>query len=100
MRQLLLGAAFALLTTVTALHAQDGPLLSGQRLFELLSKVDQVIMMLPGYEYTYNAEWLRGMKLDDPNTISFTRGKVVHYYDLRHIKMVQDEGGYIRVRAQ
>ncbi|MBP6390061.1 MAG: hypothetical protein KA175_17535 [Flavobacteriales bacterium] len=100
MRQILLGAAFALLTTLPALYAQDGPMLSGQRLLELFGKVDQVIMIVPGFEYTYNGEWLRGMKLEDPNTISFTRGKVVHYYDLRHITMVQDEGGYIRVRAQ
>ena len=100
MRQLLLGAAFALLTTLPTACAQEGPLLSGQRLVELFTKVNEVVFIVPGFEYNYNGEWLRGMKLEDNNTISFTRGKVVHYYDLRKIVLVQAEGAYIRVRAQ
>ena len=62
--------------------------------------MNEVVFIVPGFEYNYNGEWLRGMKLEDNNTISFTRGKVVHYYDLRKILLVQDEGAYIRVRAQ
>ncbi|MBK8341193.1 MAG: hypothetical protein IPK99_14885 [Flavobacteriales bacterium] len=100
MRHFLLAAAFALLTALPSLYAQEGPMLSGQRLVELFTKVNEVVFIVPGFEYNYNGEWLRGMKLEDNNTISFTRGKVVHYYDLRKIVLVQDEGAYIRVRAQ
>jgi hypothetical protein len=37
------------------------------------------------------------MKLEDDNTLSFTRGRVKHTFDLRKVTFIQDEGRFIKV---
>lgn len=37
------------------------------------------------------------MKLEDANTVSYTRKRVQHSYDLRKVAMIQDEGRYIKL---
>jgi len=97
MKKVLCSLAFGLLMFTSTLSAQNGPMYGGEGLVDILKKVNEVQVNMQGYEYTYNGEWLQTMKLEDGNTVSFTRGRVKHSYDLRKVAMIQDEGRYIKL---
>lgn len=98
MKRLLVPAMALMLWGTMDVSAQSGPILgSGQKVYELLSRTNEVVIHMPGYEYQYVGDWLGGMKLEDDNTISFTRGRVKHTFDLRKVAFIQDEGRFIKV---
>lgn len=98
MKTLRMAAMALMLLGASAAHAQNGPILgSGQKVYELLSRTNEVVIHMPGYEYQYVGDWLGGMKLEDDNTLSFTRGRVKHTFDLRKVTFIQDEGRFIKV---
>lgn len=98
MKKILIPALALMLIGSSGLIAQNSPLLgSGQKVYELLSRTNEVVVHMPGFEYQYVGDWLGGMKLEDENTISFTRGRVKHTFDLRKVALIQDEGRFIKV---
>lgn len=96
MRNKILASALFVGLSVASM-AQDAPMYGGEKLYETLSKVTEVVVKMPGFEYQYVGEWLNMMKLEDPNTISFSRGRVKHSFDLRRIIFIQDEGRFIKI---
>lgn len=97
MKRFLLIIAIGLGLSLTLVSAQNGPMYGGEAIVEMLKGVNEVQVLINGFEYTYNADWLSGVKLEDANTVSFSRGRVRHSYDMRKITMIQDEGRYIKV---
>lgn len=96
MRKILLASTLFVALTLTAM-AQNAPIYGSEKLYETLTKVTEVVVKMPGFEYQYVGEWLNMMKLEDANTISFSRGRVKHSFDLRRIVFIQDEGRYVKL---
>ena len=97
MKRILFVTIFSLTLWASTAFAQSEPMYTGVGIVDMLKKVNEVVVIMTGYEYTYNGEWLQTMKLEDSNTVSFTRGRVKHSFDLRKIAMIQDEGRYIKL---
>ena len=97
MKRFFLLALLSLILGTSTAFAQGEPMYTGSGVVDMLKNVNEVVVVMTGYEHSYTAEWLQTMKLEDPNTVSFTRGRVKHSFDLRKIAMIQDEGRYIKL---
>ncbi len=97
MKKVLLTSAFTVALGVSSLFAQNSPLYSGKTLFDKFSTNSEVIVNAPGYEYKYSGDWLRFMKLENDNVISFSRGRVTHHFDMRRVVSIQEEGNFVKV---
>lgn len=97
MKKFLLTSVFTLGLGIFSLFAQNSPLHSGKVLFDKFAANNEVIVNITGFEYKYSGDWLRFMKLENENVISFSRGRVTHQYDLRKIVLLQEEGNYVKV---
>jgi len=97
MKKLLLTSIFTLALGVSTLLAQNSPIYPGKVLFDKFAANSEVIVNITGFEYKYAGDWLRFMKLENDNVISFSRGRVTHQYDIRKIVLLQEEGNFIKV---
>jgi hypothetical protein len=97
MKRFFLLALLSLTLGTSTAFAQGEPMYTGAGVVDMLKNVNEVVVVMTGYEHSYTAEWLQTMKLEDSNTVSFTRGRVKHSFDLRKIAMIQDEGRYIKL---
>lgn len=97
MKKALLTSAFTIVLGVSALFAQNSPMYSGKTLFDKFAANSEVIIDMPGFNYKYSGDWLRFMKLENDNVISFSRGRVTHHFDMRRVASIQEEGAYIKV---
>ena len=77
-------------------QAQDA-LYSKAEFEKILQGYDEVIVVMPGYDRTYNGVWLNSMEIVGENTLTFARGRVVHSFDLRTCMFVQEEGRYVKL---
>ncbi len=97
MKKAILTTVFSILLGVSGLMAQNSPLYSGKDLFDKFTGTSEVIMDVQGFSYKYSGDWLRFMKLENDNAISFSRGRVTHHYDLRRVVLLQEEGSFVKV---
>lgn len=58
MKKVLFSLVFGLLFLTSTLQAQQVPMYGGEAFVDLLKKVNEVQINMPGYEYTYNGEWI------------------------------------------
>jgi hypothetical protein len=93
----ILSAFFVMLLSTGSLMAQNSPLCSGKDIFDKFTATSEVIMDVQGFTYKYSGDWLRFMKLENDNAISFSRGRVTHHYDLRRVVLLQEEGNFVKV---
>lgn len=96
MKKVILTTILALFLGISSLLAQNTPIYSGKDIFDKFSATSQVTMEVQGFTYKYSGDWLRFMKLENDNTISFSRGRVTHHYDLRRMVLIQEEVNFIR----
>ncbi|MCF8258251.1 MAG: hypothetical protein K9J06_11895 [Flavobacteriales bacterium] len=97
MKKLLLTSVLALTLGVVAAFAQNSPIYTSKVLFDKFAANSEVIININGYEYKYAGDWLRFMKIENDNVISFSRGRVAHHYDIRKIVLIQEEGNFLKV---
>jgi hypothetical protein len=97
MKKLLFTSLIALFFCISTSIAQNAPIYSGKVIFDKFAANSEVIMDIPGFTYKYSGDWLRFMKLENDNVISFSRGRVTHHYDIRKIVVLQEEGTFIKV---
>lgn len=76
--------------------AQD-MMYSKEEFLNKLTVVKEVQVNLQGYDYNYAGTWLQTMTIENEHTLTFTRGRVVHSYDLSKLTFLQEEGGYVRL---
>jgi hypothetical protein len=80
----------------TDVQAQDA-LYSKAEFEKILQGYDEIIVVMPGYDRTYDGVWLNSMQIVGDNTLTFSRGRVVHSFDLRTCMFVQEEGRYVKL---
>jgi hypothetical protein len=97
MRKLLLATFLTVTLGASTILAQNSPLYSGKVLFDKFAANSEVIIEMTGFNYKYAGDWLRFMKLENDNVISFSRGRVTHHYDIRRITSIHEEGAFIKV---
>lgn len=97
MKKILLTTIVAFIVGVSSISAQNSPLYSGKVLFDKFAANSEVIIEMTGFNYKYAGDWLRFMKLENDNVISFSRGRVTHHYDIRRITSIHEEGAFIKV---
>jgi hypothetical protein len=97
MKKLLFTSVIALFMGIASTFAQSSPIFTGKVLFDKFAANSEVIMDIPGFTYKYSGDWLRFMKLENDNVISFSRGRVTHHYDIRKIVLLEEEGNYVKV---
>lgn len=90
-----LGLILSLSSTFQA-SAQDA-LYEKDDMQRILESYTTVIVNMPGWEYKYTGNWLPSLTIEGDNTLTFTRGKVTHSYDLSKAVFVQEEGNYVKV---
>ncbi len=95
-RSLFLFLVSAMISSAAAI-AQNSPLYSGKELYDRFAATNQVEVDVQGFNYKYSGDWLRFMKLENDNTISFSRGSVTHSFDLRRVVLLQEERSFIKV---
>ena len=96
MKYLFAFALAGLMTISFNSQAQDA-LYSKAEFEKILQGYDEVIVVMPGYDRTYNGVWLNSMEIVGENTLTFARGRVVHSFDLRTCMFVQEEGRYVKL---
>lgn len=62
----------------------------------ILETYQEVIVHKQGWEYKYTGNWLSTMELKGDYTLTFSRGRVVHSYDLSRTTFIQEEGNYVK----
>lgn len=89
--------ALAVLMSVSfSTQAQDA-LYSKADFEKILLTYNEVIVIIPGFDYKYSGNWLSSMQIVGDHTLTFARGRVVHSYDLSKVVMVQEEGNYVKL---
>ena len=63
MKRILFVTIFSLTLWASTAFAQSEPMYTGVGIVDMLKKVNEVVVIMTGYEYTYNGEWLQTMKL-------------------------------------
>jgi hypothetical protein len=64
---------------------------------KILQTYSEVVVVIPGFDYKYVGNWLSTMEIVGDHTLVFSRGRVVHSYDLSKVVMVQEEGNYVKL---
>lgn len=77
-------------------NAQDA-MYEKDDLKRILETYNEVIVNMQGWEYKYTGNWISTMTLEGDHTVTFTRGKVTHSYDLSKAVFIQEEGNYVKV---
>jgi hypothetical protein len=77
-------------------HAQDA-LYSKSQFEKILQQYDEIVVVMPGYDRSYDGVWLNTMEIVGDYTLTFSRGRVVHSFDLRTCMFVQEEGRYVKL---
>jgi hypothetical protein len=77
-------------------QAQDA-LYSKAEFEKILKGYDEIVVVMPGYDRTYDGVWLSSMEIVGESTLTFARGRVVHSFDLRSCMFVQEEGRYVKL---
>jgi len=86
----------ALLSNPFDIFAQEALYLKADFL-KILETYDEVVVNMPGWEYKYTGNWKSAMAIERDRTLTFTRGKTVHSYDLGKVMFVQEEGTYVKL---
>lgn len=63
----------------------------------ILQTYNEIVVIVPGFDYKYSGNWLNSMQIVGDHTLTFARGRVVHSYDLSKVVMVQEEGNYVKL---
>jgi hypothetical protein len=63
----------------------------------ILETYNEVVINMPGWEYKYSGNWISTMQIEGDYTVTFTRGKVTHSYDMSKAVFIQEEGSYVKV---
>ena len=92
---LTLGLIFVLSNPFDA-SAQDA-LYSKAEFETILQTYNEIVVVIPGFDYKYSGNWLSSMQIVGDHTLTFARGRVVHSYDLSKVVMVQEEGNYVKL---
>jgi hypothetical protein len=77
-------------------QAQDA-LYSKADFERILQAYDEVLIEMPGFNYKYSGNWLSTMQIVGDHALTFSRGRVVHSYDLSKVMFVQEEGRYVKL---
>lgn len=77
-------------------NAQDA-LYSKADFEKILQTYNEVVVVVPGFDYKYTGNWMSTMDIIGDHTLVFSRGRVVHSYDLSKVVMVQEEGTYVKL---
>ena len=64
---------------------------------KILQTYNEVIVVIPGFDYKYSGNWLNSMEIVGDHTLVFSRGRVVHSFDLSKVAFVQEEGNYVKL---
>lgn len=80
----------------TNVIAQDA-MYSKQVYMEKLESVNEVMITMAGWDYKYSGNWMNSMSIENGHTLTFSRGKVTHSYDLRKVTFLQEEGKYVKL---
>lgn len=64
---------------------------------KILKGYDEVVVVMPGYDRGYSGVWLNTMEIVGESTLTFSKGRVVHSFDLRTCMFVQEEGRYVKL---
>lgn len=97
MRNIIITTVISVLFCIASVSAQNSPLLKGKDMYDRFAATGQVEVDVQGFNYKYSGDWLRFMKLENENTISFSRGNVTHSFDLRRVVLLQEERNFIKV---
>jgi hypothetical protein len=97
MRNIIIATVISLLSCIGSVSGQNAPLLKGKDLYDRFAATSLVEVDVQGFNYKYSGDWLRFMKLENENTISFSRGSVTHSFDLRRVVLLQEERSFIKV---
>lgn len=90
-----LALIFALAAPFTS-FAQDA-MYSKSEFEKILQTYNEVVVDMPGWNYKYSGNWLGTMQIVEDATLTFSRGRVVHSYDLKKVAFVQEEGNYVKL---
>ena len=63
----------------------------------ILETYSEIVVNMPGWEYKYTGNWVNTMTIEGDHTLTFSRGKVMHSYDLSKAVFIQEEGNYVKV---
>lgn len=63
----------------------------------ILETYNEIVVNMPGWEYKYVGNWVATMTIEGDHTLTFTRGKVTHSYDLSKAVFIQEEGSFVKV---
>ncbi|MFM1875830.1 MAG: hypothetical protein RL266_1567 [Bacteroidota bacterium] len=74
----------------TAMYGKDD-------LKRILETYNEIVINMPGWEYKYAGNWISTMQIEGDHTVTFTRGKVTHSYDLSKAVFIQEEGSFVKV---
>lgn len=96
MKYLFAVALAGLMTISFNSQAQDA-LYSKAEFEKILQGYDEIVVVMPGYDRSYSGVWLNTMDIVGENTLTFSRGRVVHSFDLRTCMFVQEEGRYVKL---
>lgn len=77
--------------------AQDAALYSKAAFEEIFKSHNEITVLINGFDYQYKGSWLSNMEIVGEYTLVFSRGDVVHSYDLRKVVMVQEERGWVKL---
>ena len=96
MKYLLSVALVLLLSNPFNASAQDA-LYSKADFEKIFQTYNEVVIIIPGFDYKYSGNWLSTMEIVGDHTLVFSRGRVIHSYDLSKVVMVQEENNYVKL---
>ncbi|MCF8463301.1 MAG: hypothetical protein K9G41_00555 [Flavobacteriales bacterium] len=96
MKYLLSLGLVVLLSNPFNLFAQDA-MYKKEDLKRILETYNEVVINMPGWEYKYSGNWISTMTIEGNHTVTFTRGKVTHSYDMSKAIFIQEEGSFVKV---
>jgi len=96
MKYLLSVALVLLLSNPFNASAQDA-LYSKADFEKIFQTYNEVVIIIPGFDYKYSGNWLGTMEIVGDHTLVFSRGRVIHSYDLSKVVMVQEENNYVKL---
>ncbi len=77
-------------------QAQDA-MYSKAQFEKIIQTYNEVVIEMPGFNYKYTGNWLNTAEIVGDHTLTFSRGRVVHSYDLSKCMFVQEEGGWVKL---
>ena len=96
MKYLLSLGLIVLLSSPFDSQAQEA-LYSNADFKKILESYDEIVVVTNGFDYKYTGNWTNTMEIIGNHALTFTRGKVIHSFDLSKVVFVQEEGNYVKL---